>query len=124
MSHHKSELVWFEIPASNLERAKAFYSELMGWGFKAFGAPGEEATYYMIENEGASVSGGMYFCEKIQAGAVKLYFKTPNIEKSLERAKSLKAKVVQQKTMIAPDIGYFAEFLDSEGNSINFWSQD
>ena len=37
-----ASIVWFEIPADNPERAKAFYSNLFGWKINPF--PGEGIT--------------------------------------------------------------------------------
>ena len=37
-------IVWFEIPADNLDRAKTFYGKLFGWKINPFpGMPGPEA---------------------------------------------------------------------------------
>ena len=30
-----ASIIWFEIPADNLDRAKKFYSELFGWKISA-----------------------------------------------------------------------------------------
>jgi hypothetical protein len=34
-------IVWFEIPADNIERAKSFYGELFGWKIEKFPGPME-----------------------------------------------------------------------------------
>ena len=37
-----ASIVWFEIPADNVERAKTFYGKLFGWKIERF--PGQSRT--------------------------------------------------------------------------------
>ena len=48
-----ASIVWFEIPADNLERAKKFYGGLFGWKINPF--PGM-ADYQHIDTGGADAS--------------------------------------------------------------------
>ena len=48
-----ASIVWFEIPADNLERAKAFYGDLFGWNIIPFPGGGD---YWHIETGGADDS--------------------------------------------------------------------
>src|SRR5215831_2166529 len=54
-----ASLVWFEIPADNVERARAFYSKLFGWKIKKF--PATKTPYWHIDTAGhdKSPDGGM-----------------------------------------------------------------
>jgi catechol 2,3-dioxygenase-like lactoylglutathione lyase family enzyme len=45
-----ASIVWFEIPADNPERAKAFYSNLFGWKINPFPGGGD---YWHIDTGGA-----------------------------------------------------------------------
>src|SRR6266581_4269983 len=45
-----ANIVWFEIPADNPERATAFYSNLFGWKINPFPGGGE---YWHIDTGGA-----------------------------------------------------------------------
>ena len=45
-----ASIAWFEIPADNLERAKAFYSNLFGWKINPFPGGGD---YWHIDTGGA-----------------------------------------------------------------------
>jgi uncharacterized protein len=42
-------IVWFQIPADNVERAKSFYSELFGWKIEKVPGPME---YWHIDTGG------------------------------------------------------------------------
>src|SRR5205809_7072255 len=45
-----ASIVWFEIPADNVERAKKFYGELFGWKIERFPGP---QVYWHIDTAGA-----------------------------------------------------------------------
>ncbi len=48
-------IVYFEIPADNVERANKFYRELFGWELKKWEGPME---YWMFETKEKEVVGG------------------------------------------------------------------
>lgn len=45
-----ASLVWFEIPADNIDRAKTFYGSLFGWTFDKL--PAAVADYWHIDTGG------------------------------------------------------------------------
>ena len=45
-----ASIVWFEIPADNVERAKEFYGELFDWKIERFPGPQD---YWHIDTAGA-----------------------------------------------------------------------
>ena len=51
-------IVWFEIPADNVERAKAFYNKLFGWKIERLPGP---KPYWQIDTGGddRTPNGGM-----------------------------------------------------------------
>src|SRR5262249_57247088 len=53
-------VVWFEIPADNIERARTFYSNLFGWKVDKFPGPTTK-PYWLIDTraDDASRNGGM-----------------------------------------------------------------
>jgi len=44
------EIVWFDIPVTNFEKAKSFYGELLDWKFS--GAEGKENPDYLMIKAG------------------------------------------------------------------------
>src|SRR6187399_2863037 len=46
-SNDVSKIVWFEIPADNVERARTFYGKLFGW--KITEMPGGPKPYWIID---------------------------------------------------------------------------
>jgi predicted enzyme related to lactoylglutathione lyase len=55
-----SSIVWFEIPADNVERARTFYGKLFGWKIDEFPGPTQK-PYWLIDtgSDDASRNGGM-----------------------------------------------------------------
>lgn len=47
--HCMGQLAHFAINATDLDKARAFYGNVFGWKFRAWGPPG----FYMIETDGA-----------------------------------------------------------------------
>ncbi len=118
---------WFEIPVTDMDRAKAFYDTvfgieisvhnmnelIMGW-FPSFeGQPGAAGSlvlnkdfYFPGENKG-----------------VVIYFSSEDVQIQLNRIEAAGGKIVQPKTEIGAGHGFMAVFMDTEGNRIALHSQ-
>ena len=126
MPYVSGKVVHFEIPADNLERAKAFYQQAFGWQINQY--PGME--YHMVgttpvdqktqmPTEPGAINGGM----TKRNSEVKSTFITvdvADIDSSLKSIEKLGGKVVQNKQPVA-DMGFTAYFKDTEGNIIGLW---
>ena len=118
---------WFEIPVSDMERAKAFYDAVfqveiklqdfggtkMGWFPSDHGKPGAAGT--LIQNKD--------WYKPSEGDGVLIYFNSLDLQNELGRIEPSGGKIVQSKTQISPGIGYMAVFLDSEGNRIALHSR-
>jgi predicted enzyme related to lactoylglutathione lyase len=104
-----------EINVKNLVRAKKFYSKVMGWKFQTM-MPGY-AMFSLGKNMGGALSTG-----KAGTSSMLPYFHVRSIDRTLERAKALGAKVVTPKRKIGGDHGFMAHVRDSEGNTIGLWN--
>src|SRR5580704_2857874 len=122
MSTKKSKtaasVVWFDIPADDLDRAKTFYSKLFGWKIEQF--PGmttpDGQTYLHINTGGpdASPDGGMM--KRVHEDQpITQYISVPSVARALEKVRKLGGKICVEKTAI-PQMGYFAVCFDTEGN--------
>ena len=118
---------WFEIPVSNMERAKAFYEAvfnieinvvdfggvLMGWfpesDVNAHGASGSliKQESYIPSQEGTMV-----------------YFMSDDVQNELGRIEAAGGKIYQAKTQISEEHGYMGVFIDTEGNRVALHSQN
>jgi predicted enzyme related to lactoylglutathione lyase len=119
-------ITWFEIPALDFERAKKFYThvlqfemhdEMMGvhrMGYLPGNAMQGDVTGALVHGEGCTPG----------ASGVTLYLDGGNdLAPLLARVVEAGGKVLVPKTHISDEIGYFAQFLDTEGNRLAFHSR-
>lgn len=110
-------IVHFEIPANDVERAKKFYQQLFGWEFQA---PME--GYHLIQTGEGGVGGGM-MQRPVPEQRITMYVGVESIDEYLAKAQSLGGTIIMPKTAV-PTMGYFAHFLDTEGNTLALWEDN
>jgi len=116
-----ASIVWFEIPADNPERAKAFYSNLFGWKINPFPGSGD---YAHIDTGGADDSPDGALKRRKNAGEpVVNYVSVDAVDKFADRVAKLGGKICMAKTAV-PQMGYFAVCQDTEGNAFGLWESD
>lgn len=107
--------VWRELMTGDVERAKAFYSELFGWRFQDF-PMGEGAPPYPIAHVGDKGVGGIM---KKPEGAPMpsfwtTYFSTKDVDATIERAKKGGGSVAFGPIDV-PEVGRIATVMDFAG---------
>lgn len=118
-----SVINWFDIPATNFDRAVTFYEKvldvrlirenMLGAQMAIFPAKPDEATGAVIARDGVAPG----------ATGVTIYLKAgKDVSVALARVATAGGKVVHPKTFIKEGWGYFAIILDSEGNAIGLHS--
>ncbi len=114
-------IVWFEIPADNVERAKKFYSALLGWKIKKFPGPME---YWHIDTGGGNDTpdGGLMKRQHAQH-AITNYVAVPSVDKFAAKLQKLGGKICMPKTAV-PKMGYFAVCQDTENNTFALWERN
>jgi len=113
----------FEIPATDISRAINFYQAILGVDIEKMEMPGMEIG--ILPYEGQMVTGVIMKGEgfKPSADGVTIYLNGgDNLQVILDRVQSNSGKVMLPKTPHADEVGYFAIFLDSEGNKIGLHS--
>ena len=116
-----ASIVWFEIPADNPERAKAFYSSLFGWKINLFPGSGD---YWHIDTGGADdTPDGALKRRKHPQEPVVSYVSVDSVDKFADRIAKLGGKICMAKTAV-PQMGYFAVCQDTEGNPFGLWESD
>ncbi len=112
------EVVHIELPASDVERAAAFWQGLFGWSFGASQMP--EVDYRMAQvNDSA---GAAVFPSENVTGHPNYYHATDDIETALAKVREL-GGAAEDKTPV-PGHGWFAACKDSEGNAFHLWQVD
>lgn len=107
---------WVEIPTADFDRAVNFYNKVLKLEMKGedFGA---EKMACFPSGEGAIVYAPGYLPS--QNGVIVSLLVPDNIELTCERIIEMGGKITQAKTKIeAEGMGYFAVFLDAEGNRV------
>ncbi len=114
---------WVEIPARDFERARKFYTALLGAELRVETIQGAQMGFF--PNDGANISGAIAAgpdYEPSAAGALVYLNAAPDLAPFLERATAAGATILVPKTEISPEAGFFALILDSEGNRIGLQS--
>jgi uncharacterized protein len=112
-------VVYFEIPVTDMDRATKFYTSVFNFTFeKEIIDKNEMALFPFIERSlgisGALAKGEIY---KPTKDGVIIYFNTENINETLKLATENGGKILYPTTSNG-DLGFVAEFEDSEGNRI------
>src|SRR5213594_225933 len=116
-----ASIVWFEIPADDPERAKAFYSNLFGWKINPF--PGS-SDYWHIDTGGADdTPDGALKKRKHPQEPVVNYVSVDSVDKFADKIVKLGGKISMAKTAVS-QMGYFAVCQDTEGNAFGIWETD
>ncbi len=110
---------WFEIPVSDLRRAKRFYEALLDLELELNEFGPLKMAWFPINQglpgaTGALVKGERY--TPSHSGTL-VYLTVKEIEEMLSRVKSHGGKVLLPKTGIG-DYGFIAHFEDTEGNRV------
>lgn len=117
---------WFEIPASDFQRAVNFYENLLGYKLKICNYETEKMAFFP-ENEFV-VSGMISEANGFNPSSdgVVIYFEaTDIIDELLSKTKTLGGEILIDKCKIeAEGRGHFALLKDSEGNRIGFYSSN
>jgi hypothetical protein len=114
---------WFEIPATNLERAQAFYEAIFGIRLMPMDFPNIRMRAFPVEDPqhgvgGAIVDSGGFHRPSATEGPLVYLNANPDVQIVLDRVELAGGKVLVPKTQISDDIGYMGVFLDTEGNRI------
>lgn len=115
-------LNWFEIPVENFDRAKAFYEKVLAITIASM-AMGP-VTMGMLSSDPAAVGGAIVQGEGTPArnGTMVYLNGGDDLAPMLARVEAAGGQVVVPKTEIGNDFGFFAHFLDTEGNKVGLHS--
>lgn len=110
---------WFELPATNIERAKQFYEALLSVTLERRDIPEYEVVWFPYAGGQYGASGaifkGMGYIPT-QGGSV-IYFACDDLDATLDRGVAAGAKVFLPKKDIG-EKGFIAWLEDTEGNTI------
>lgn len=118
-------VVHFEIPAEDTQRAAEFCKKAFGWQIDAV----PEMKYTIVRTvevddkfmpkESGAINGGIMNRNSVVKSPV-ITINVKNIEEAAEKIKQNGGEVVMQKFKVG-DMGYAAYFKDTEGNILGLW---
>ncbi|RPA68501.1 VOC family protein [Cyclobacteriaceae bacterium YHN15] len=112
---------WFEIPVKNMERAVAFYEAVFDCKLERHQMGPIDMAWFPWDHEKGGAGGSLVKNEEFYTPSedgVQVYFSSEDVKTELARIKKAGGEILQSKTLISPEIGYMALFIDSEGNRI------
>ena len=118
---------WFEIPATDLERAQKFYEAIFSINLVPMDLPNIKMRMFPIDDPmngigGAIVDSGGFHKPSATEGTLVYLNGNPDVQVVLDKVVSAGGSVMVPKTEISPDYGYIAVIIDTEGNRIGLHS--
>lgn len=110
-------VTWFEIPASDFDRAVTFYSQVLGQEVRRGDYMGIPHGFFPYESPGVGGAIVLEVGKEPSQDGVCMYLKVDDVEGAVTRAQQAGGKLVLPKTDIG-EPGYMAIIIDSEGNRI------
>jgi predicted enzyme related to lactoylglutathione lyase len=126
MDNTANSLNWFEIPVTDMARAKHFYQVMFSIHMDEMEMMGMQMASFPYDGDNGKASGALVKSEHhipSQQGTMVYLNANPNMDPVLEKVEPMGGKIVMSKTQITPEIGYMAFFIDTEGNRVALHSQ-
>jgi len=112
MSNDHGRFIWYELMTSDVEAAKRFYGEIVGWSTQAMG------EYTMFIGSAGPMGGVMQLADEHKAHGVPpnwtAYVYVDDCDAAAEKAKALGGQVLNPPSDI-PEVGRFAVIADPHG---------
>lgn len=118
---------WFEVPVTNMDRAKAFYNEVFNIDIQVQDFGGVQMGWFPWSEGKSGASGSLIHHEAYEPSDTKgvlVYFSSPDVDNEIGRVVAAGGKVIKPKTQISPEVGYMGLFIDTEGNRMAVHSRN
>lgn len=118
----RSLIRWIEIPARNFERAVKFYQDLLKLKLQICDYGGTKMA--LLPDDIGAISLAPNFNPSEDGVLISLEL-DETIDTTIQRIEKLGCKITRPKCKIeAENRGYFALFIDSEGNQLGIYSDN
>lgn len=118
----KNAISWFEIPTTDLDRATTFYEAIFDIKLTPLDTPQIKMRMFPLENMmgigGALTYAPGFYNPSATDGPLVYLNGNPDVQIVLDRIPEAGGTITVPKTMISPDHGHMALFIDTEGNRI------
>lgn len=124
MNNSINMAVWFEIPATQFERAVAFYETVFDIDIEPFEMAGLKQG--LLPHDDKSLVSGAIVCgmgyTPSQTGSVVYLNGGDDLAVALAKVEPAGGQIIMPKTHLGDEIGYIAHFIDTEGNRVGIHS--
>jgi predicted enzyme related to lactoylglutathione lyase len=119
----KNVISWFEIPATDLDRAQKFYEAIFGVQLIPMDMVQVKMRMFPVEDPMTGISGAIikaegFYKPSATDGPLVYLNANPDVQLVLDKIEANGGKIAVPKTQISPEHGYMAVFIDTEGNRI------
>jgi predicted enzyme related to lactoylglutathione lyase len=121
------KVVHFHMPVDDMERARRFYMNIFGWDFQGTGYPEYQLATTVdtdendIPKEPGAINGALYTRESPEEYP-EITIEVSSIEDYLKKIEKSGGKIITKKTPVK-DLGFYAEFRDTENNIVGLWQE-
>ena len=119
----KNYVSWFEIPAVNFEQAVSFYNHIYTIEMERIVTNDYTMAFFPTDDGigGAVVAGP----SSVPSDAGPLIYLNggDDLNTVLNKVVEAGGRIVMEKTLISDEVGYFAIFIDTEGNKLALHSE-
>lgn len=119
MTEKMNPVNWFEIPVSDLERAKDFYEFILGCKLEVNDFGNLKMAWFPYDHEKPGTTGSLVEAKSYvpsYSGSM-VYFSVDDIDAVLNRVTKKGGKIINPKNNIG-EYGFVGHFEDSEGNRV------
>jgi predicted enzyme related to lactoylglutathione lyase len=127
MDANSNALNWFEIPVTDMQRARHFYQVIFGIHMEEMNMPNIKMALFPYAPGSGKASGALALSDMHTPSphGVIIYLNgDPDLSQVLDKIEPEGGNIIMPKTQISPDFGYMAFFIDTEGNRIALHSQN
>jgi predicted enzyme related to lactoylglutathione lyase len=123
----KNAISWFEIPATDLNRATQFYETIFSIRLNVLDTDNIRMRMFPLDDMmtgvgGAVVDSGGFHKPSATDGPLIYLDANPDMQLILDKVEAAGGRIMVPKTEISPEYGCMAVILDTEGNRIAFHS--
>jgi uncharacterized protein len=123
----KNAISWFEIPATDLERAQKFYEDIFGASLIPMDMPNLRMRMFPVEDPQTGIGGALcqsdgFYKPSSTDGPLIYLNANPDVQRVLDKVEAAGGKIIVPKTEISPEYGHMAVFIDTEGNRVGLHS--
>ncbi|MCI0745902.1 MAG: VOC family protein [Verrucomicrobia subdivision 3 bacterium] len=118
-----ASIVWFEIPADDVERAKKFYEALFGWKIEKFPGAAADDYWHIDTGGGEETPDGGLMRRMHPQQPITNYVIVPSVDEAAAKVEKLGGKIMKAKTEV-PQMGYFVICRDTEKNEFALWERN